>query len=68
MKSRLVTNDALLPERPLAIRMSRQLARRIGALAPVFGLNLEQPVLLVEPTDGMAPGMFWPIQDGAYER
>ena len=46
--------------------MDRRLAKWLGALPPIYGLNLDQPVLLVEPTDGLKPGLYWPIDLDAY--
>jgi hypothetical protein len=53
---------------PLNVRMDRKLAEWLGALQPIYGINLEHPVMLVTPTDGMPPGLFWPIDLDAYRK
>lgn len=68
MKKRLDVEVEAWPEPPEQIVMNRRLAMWLGALPPTYGLTVEEPVLLVSPRDGLAPGLFWPIDLDAYRK
>jgi len=48
--------------------MSRRLAKWLGAVPPYYGWSCKEPVMLVEPTDDLKPGLYWPIDLDAYRK
>lgn len=68
MKKTTDVEVAAAPEPPETIRIERRLAKWLGALAPIYGWTSEHPVMLVTPTDGLEPGLFWPIDLDAYRK
>jgi len=46
--------------------IERRLAKWLGALPPIYGMSVEEPVMLVTPDDQQAPGLYWPIDLDAY--
>ena len=68
MKKRLDVEVAACPTPPEITIIERWLAKWLGAKPPIYGMNVKEPVFLVEPTDGLSPGFYWPIDLDAYRK